>query len=1783
MLLVLTLLPLSAIAFMSLASTAQAAATVSPTIDKASGFPAWYEDNAGNRVVACTDANDPNCGLAAEGAPGGVPAGPLSFDPNAPLTVPANFPDEFFYSSATSDNITTPGCDGTAPGRAFVTLALEGAFLNGSPVSGQQMTFGRIRVRVSSGLCPNTTYTFKEPFGTVQRTTDGAGAIVPNNGTTDVGCTPAPPVAGCDFTKADASPLMGDSTTGFLRWDPNVAPAAPAGYLGDGATLHAITGGTTGNDFSILDASGDPVTDAAGNVENLTTNQFAVIGKLAGPLSASPSAVDFGGQTVGSTSAAQVTITNLDQGNVVPGAATIGGTDATDFAVSSSTCTGTPLARDASCSVNVTFTPSVLGKRSATLVLPSTGGASSPQSVPLTGTGINAGDTPGVSVDPTSIDFGSVRILTLSPVKNVVVTNTGTAPLKVNSDTLSGATDQFRITSDTCTLGSFIDAGKSCVVSVAMVPSVPAGTKPPGATPIPYAATLTIDTSAGTQAVALNGDAIGGYAAVSPTNDPNNGFPLWYRDDNGIKVQQCNDPTNPNCIIVGDQFYNPAEPMIFPTNWPTEFFYQDAESDKLVDPSCAPAKGGGGAGVMFRSAIEGSFISGTPLANQQITFGRIRIQAHSGLCPNETYTFVEPYGTVQLSTDATGTLKVKTATSDVGCAPLVPDTCDFTQALSAPNLGGLLRWDPTVPPAAPAGYLGDAVSLHQVTGSTFNFQLPGQAAPAPVNYFAVLDSTGKVVAQTKLFTVMGKLQGPLEADPASVNADVTTVGDTSTPPPVTFTNTSPSTPLTINTLNVTGTDLTDFAITSTDCTGITLQPNDSCTATVNFTPTAVGSRTANIVVDHTGLNDPFTLQLNGVGAAPPAVPAVSFSPRSLTFYPLHDGRTSNFEPITVSNAGGHAPLQISSVTLSNVVEFGLGTDNCSGTTVPVGASCTVEVAFTPQADGTQTGQLVVNDNTPAGKHTLSLSGTGSSSDPAVSPTANAPGNYPDWYQDANGVRLAPCTDGSDPNCLVLPDPGFDPSQPTVFPTNFPSEFFYGNADSDTLITPGCGGTTPGKAMVRVALEGSFANGVVNPGDQITFARLRIFVTSGLCPNVSYRFRTPYGDVPFQTDNNGALVRNQGTIDIGCNPVAPALCNFPEALTGPNPATGMNESYSFSFLRPDPVTGPTPPAGYLGDGKSLGKVTGGTYIAPGTSEPVNYAAIIDTADNTVLRTDRFLVSGKLAGSLSAGTPAVAFGQQLTGQPSAASTVTFTALKAGTTINALTVSGTNATAFAIDPAATTCTTGAAIAINQTCTVVLAFTPATAGPAVATLRVTTNNGPPVDIALSGSGYALASAVSPNKLDFGSVDSGTHQALPLTVQNKGTAAATVNASIPAGSDFTVDQSACAGQLAPNTNCVLSVVFAPSTTTTTAESDTLTITAAGETTTVPLTGTSNVGVGTPPPPTVAPTATAAPLAFGPVDLTNSRTLTATVSVGKGDTAEWQASAKPTITGAGPHDYTVVANSCTAAVEPGKSCTIGVKFAPSAVGTRSALLSIADNTKSGSTTVQLTGTGTGPVVTPPAPPVAPTATAHSLAFGAVGLTRTRTMTATVSVSKGDTANWRASAKPTITGAGGDYTIVANNCTVSVEPGKSCTIEVRFAPSTVGLRSALLSIADNTKSRSTTVQLTGTGVASKFSVSRKSIAFGSRGHGTTTVQTVTIRNTGTLAFRVATVRITGTNPRMFLAGTGCNARTLLPGRTCTFRVWFTPAAKRSYQADLVVSGDATTRPRTVTLRLAGTGR
>jgi hypothetical protein len=257
--------------------------------------------------------------------------------------------------------------------------------------------------------------------------------------------------------------LGGSSETGYsLALD----GASPANVY--------ITGNTSG---------GFPVTAGAfQTTDNVigTINADGFVAKLSPPtgpgVSVTPAALNFANQVINTMSSPlTVTLGNISSGSLTmtsPGI-TISGSNASDFAISNNTCpaVGGTLAAAASCTVSVTFKPSTASNESATLSF-TDNDVSSPQQVPLSGTGATA--PPAVSVSPTSLTFGSQNLNTTSTAKTVTLTNSGNTAVTINGAGVSivGTNVSDFAQTNTCpAVGSTLAAGANCTISVTFKPT----------------------------------------------------------------------------------------------------------------------------------------------------------------------------------------------------------------------------------------------------------------------------------------------------------------------------------------------------------------------------------------------------------------------------------------------------------------------------------------------------------------------------------------------------------------------------------------------------------------------------------------------------------------------------------------------------------------------------------------------------------------------------------------------------------------------------------------------------------------------------------------------------------------------------------------------------------------------------------------------------------------------------------------------------------------------------------------------------------------------------------------------------------------------------------------------------------------------------------------------------------------------------------------------------------------------------------------------------------------
>jgi hypothetical protein len=191
-------------------------------------------------------------------------------------------------------------------------------------------------------------------------------------------------------------------------------------------------------------------------------------------VSVTPSSLSFGNQTQSTASAAQtVTLTNLGTSSLTGIAITVTGANASDFGTTN-TCGTSPaiLIAGADCTISVTFTPTTQAAESATLNIADSD-PSSPQTVPLTGTGIKP--LSGVSVSPTSLSFGNQSENTASVSQPVTLANGGTVSLTGITLSFTGTNAADFTETDTCggPSGS-LTAGKSCVINVTFKPTTQA-------------------------------------------------------------------------------------------------------------------------------------------------------------------------------------------------------------------------------------------------------------------------------------------------------------------------------------------------------------------------------------------------------------------------------------------------------------------------------------------------------------------------------------------------------------------------------------------------------------------------------------------------------------------------------------------------------------------------------------------------------------------------------------------------------------------------------------------------------------------------------------------------------------------------------------------------------------------------------------------------------------------------------------------------------------------------------------------------------------------------------------------------------------------------------------------------------------------------------------------------------------------------------------------------------------------------------------------------------------
>jgi hypothetical protein len=395
----------------------------------------------------------------------------------------------------------------------------------------------------------------------------------------------------------------------------------------------------------------------------------------------------------------------------------------------------------------------------------------------------------------------------------------------------------------------------------------------------------------------------------------------------------------------------------------------------------------------------------------------------------------------------------------------------------------------------------------------------------------------------------------------------------------------------------------------------------------------------------------------------------------------------------------------------------------------------------------------------------------------------------------------------------------------------------------------------------------------------------------------------------------------------------------------------------------------------------------------------------------------------------------------------------------------------------------------------------------------------------------------------------------------------------------FAIKSNTCGTSLGAGKSCTVTVTFTPNSAGNFV--GTLTFTDADPTSPqiVTLTGTG----------TAIPTATVVPgtLAFGSVTVGStssalSSTLTDTSTSGALNITSI------TITGANAADFKLgSATTCptSGTVQPLGTCLLSVTFTPGATGSRSATLTVNDNTSSKKQTISLNGSGAAAATATLLPA---TLTFASQAVGTTSAGQSSTLTDTSStVALNITSIALTGANP------GDFAISsASTCPSSgtVKAKATCLVTITFTPTATGTRSATLNVNDNATGSPQTVSLTGTGTAGSTATATLlpgSLTFASQAVGTTSAgQSSTLTDTSTtVALNISGITLTGANAGDFKLASSSTCPTsgsINPLATCLVTITFSPTASGARSATLNVFDNTTAGSQTVSLTGTGTG-
>jgi trimeric autotransporter adhesin len=612
-------------------------------------------------------------------------------------------------------------------------------------------------------------------------------------------------------------------------------------------------------------------------------------------LSLSSSEITFPTTVVGFQAMQTLTLTNIGPQSVVITTINVNGSDF----VQSNDCP-VNLATSSSCSIQVTFTPTALGTRSANLSIISN--ASNPQIIiPVGGDG-SIGTTAGpITVSPSQLNFTLVNVP-----QNVTITNLGSSPIALGPiPAMLGRNDTFGgvgfTLSNSC--GSTLQPQSICTVSVsaASLYTSISGTlniyndtaTSPLTVPLHTTSSVSLTQSSfsfGEWALGVT-TSLGIYVSktsdnlvnfessgstgpnasdffLSPTSCqayPACTVPIYFKPS-GVGLRTATLTTNLGNILVSGSGV-PTGPG-FRYAWQNgPAFYQTINTAGPVNT--INLTNNGSTSLQLVASVAGSNSADFAIGNQ----------CPSSVAPAATCAMAVSYNPTRLGTfsDAltfTDSISGIQQTVSFFSSSFLPPPVATPSSLIFGNVQvGATGAEQTFTVTAPIGdHVVSTVLQDGTPGFTITQGSTCAGTPCTVSVVMTPPSTNccstnllvtdTVTGQVAFVTLNGTAGVPtVSFSPSSPSFAPRSVGSTSIAQTVTLTN-SGNANLAITGISVSGANPADF-IQSNNC-GSTIFPNGSCTFTISFSPTASGSRAAYIQVLSNTTSSPDLIQLTGI-------------------------------------------------------------------------------------------------------------------------------------------------------------------------------------------------------------------------------------------------------------------------------------------------------------------------------------------------------------------------------------------------------------------------------------------------------------------------------------------------------------------------------------------------------------------------------------------------------------------------------------------------------------------------------------------------------------------------------------------------------------------------------------------------------------------------------------------------------------------------------------------------------------------------------------------------------